>query len=65
MSQEYRVPDDTTVVRKTTMRSDVKRVIVHSRVTEIADDAFRDWSNLAEIVSESNSRLSTSRVMFS
>ena len=57
MSQEYRVPENANVVPKTTMRSDVKRVIVHSRVTEIADDAFRDWSNLAEVVFEPNSRL--------
>ena len=39
------------------MRGDVKRVVVHPGVTEIAADAFRDWSNLAEVVFESNSRL--------
>lgn len=47
---EYRVPESTTVVQKTAMRSDVKRVVVHPGVTEIAADAFRDWSNLAEVV---------------
>lgn len=47
---EYRVPENVTVVQKTTMRSDVKRVVVHPGVTEIAADAFRDWSNLVEVV---------------
>ena len=51
------MPENVDIVPKTTMRSDVKRVVVHCRVTEIADDAFRDWSNLAEIVFEPNSRL--------
>ena len=57
MSQEYRVPENANLVPKTAMRSDVKRVVVHALVTEIADDAFRDWSNLAEIVFEQNSML--------
>ena len=39
------------------MRSDVKRVVVHSMVTEIGNDAFRDWSNLVEVVFEPYSRL--------
>ena len=47
---EYYVPEATTVVQKTAMRSDVKRVIIHPGVTEIAADAFRDWSNLVEVV---------------
>ena len=47
---EYCIPENVTVVQKTAMRSDVKRVVVHPGVTEIAADAFRDWYNLAEVV---------------
>ena len=57
MPQEYHVPENANVVLKTTMRNDVKRVVVHARVTEIADDAFRDWSSLTEVVFEQNSML--------
>ena len=54
---EYRVPESATVVAKTAMRSDVRRVFVPASVVEIADDAFRDWTNLAEVVFAPGSRL--------
>ena len=47
---EYCIPESVAVVQKTAMRGDVKRVVVHPGVREIAADAFRDWSNLTEIV---------------
>ena len=35
----------------------MRTVVVHKNVTEIADDAFRDWANLEKIAFEPNSRL--------
>ena len=54
---EFRVPSYATIVRKTAPRDDVRTVVVHKNVTEIADNAFRDWTNLEEVVFEPNSRL--------
>ena len=56
---EYRIPQYVTVVRRAVPRQDVRRVVVHRGVTAIADDAFRDWANLREIVFEPGSRLET------
>lgn len=50
MEQEYLVPENVTVVQKTAPIKDVCRVVVHSNVGEIADEAFRDWESLSEIV---------------
>lgn len=47
---EYRVPERVTVVQKTVTRDDVERVVLHAGVTEIAEDAFRDWDSLSEVV---------------
>ena len=57
MREDYCVPENVNVVRKTVMRNDVHRVIVHCRVTAIEEDAFRDWSNLTEVIFEPYSRL--------
>ena len=55
---EYRVPPYVTTMKKVgAPRQDVQRVVVHAAVTEIADGAFRDWTNLAEVVFEPGSRL--------
>ena len=59
MEQEYFIPADITVVQKTTPRNDVRRVIVHSNVSEIAEDAFRGWTALVEVVFEPGSRPET------
>ena len=53
----YYVLSPTTTPWDSTPRSDVRRVIVQGDVTEIGDDAFRDWSNLVEIVFEPGSKL--------
>ena len=57
MSQEYRVPENVTVVRKSLARDDVERVILHAGITEIAEDAFRDWDGLREVVFAKGSHL--------
>ena len=55
---EYRIPQYVTVVqREAAPRRNVQRAVVHAGVTEIADDAFRDWTNLVEVVFEPGSRL--------
>ena len=55
---EYRIPQYVTVVqREAAPRRNVQRVVVHAGVAEIADDAFRDWTNLVEVVFEPGSRL--------
>ena len=54
---EYRVPENVTVVQKSLARDDVERVILHAGVTEIAEDAFRDWDSLKEVVFAKGSRL--------
>ena len=56
---EYFVPQDVTVVEKTVPRQDVCRVIVHCGVKAIAEDAFRDWTNLADVAFELGSQLET------
>lgn len=57
MEQEYRVPADITVVQKTALKPDVRTVVIHSKVTNIAADAFRDWENLSRVVFERKSRV--------
>ena len=57
MSQEYRVPKEVTVVRNSFVLDYVRTVVVYTGVTEIADEAFRDWENLAEVVFEPGNRL--------
>lgn len=57
MEQEYRVPGDVTVVEKTAPRDGVCKVVLHSRVTNIAEDAFRGWKGLSEIALTGRSRL--------
>lgn len=55
---EYRVPPYVTTMKKEgAPRQDVQRVVVHAAVTEIADDAFRGWTSLREIIFEPGSRL--------
>lgn len=54
---EFRLPPYVTVMKGEASRLDVRRVVVHAGVTEIAEDAFRDWTGLEEIVFESGSRL--------
>lgn len=54
---EYRIPESVTVVQSTAPRKDVRTVFVHSGVTEIADDAFRGWTALAEVVFAKGSKL--------
>ena len=44
MSQEYRIPDDVTVVQKVGLIAEVQRIIIPKSVEDIADDAFRDWT---------------------
>ena len=46
-----------TVVQKSLVRDDVERVVLHAGITEIAEDAFRDWDSLEEVVFESGSLL--------
>ena len=53
----YRVPAEITVVRNSFVLDYVRTVVVYTGVTEIADEAFRDWGNLAEVVFEPASRL--------
>ena len=55
MSQEYRVPENVTRVEKT--RQDIRRVVIHDKVTSIASDAFRDWAGLEEVVFKGRSSL--------
>ena len=55
MSQEYRVPENVTRVERT--RQDIRRVVIHDRVTDIASDAFRGWAGLAEVVFKGKSSL--------
>lgn len=57
MSTEYRLPPYATVIERSAPRGDVHRVVIHKNVTEIADDAFRGWASLEEVIFESNSRL--------
>ena len=54
---EYHVPQYITVVRGEAPKLDVRRVVIHAGVTEIAEDAFRDWTGLEEVVFELGSRL--------
>ena len=56
---EYRIPQYVTVVEKTAPRQDVCRVVVHRGVTAIAEDAFRDWTSLADVAFELGSQLET------
>ena len=56
---EYVVPRDVTVVEKTVPRQDVCRVVVHCGVTAIAENAFRDWTSLADVAFELGSQLET------
>ena len=55
MSQEYHVPSNVTVVERT--RADVRRVVIHNKITSIAADAFRDWTSLEEVVFAGRSQL--------
>lgn len=54
---DYSVPPYVTVVERTILRLDVRRVIIHRNVTMIAQYVFYNWANLKEIVFESGSRL--------
>ena len=54
---EYRVPENVTVVQKSLARDDVERVFLHAGVAKIAEDAFRDWDSLEEVIFESGSLL--------
>ena len=56
---EYRISQYVTVVEKTAPRQDVCRVVVHCGVTAIAEDAFRDWTSLADVAFELGSQLET------
>ena len=56
---EYVVPRDVTVVKKTIPRQGVCRVVVHCGVTAIAENAFRDWTSLADVAFELGSQLET------
>ena len=57
---DYRVPPYITVVKnEAAPRQDVQRVVVHAAVTEIAEDAFRDWTSLADVAFELGSQLET------
>ena len=56
---EYRIPQYVTVVEKTAPRQDVCRVVVHCGVKAIAEDAFRDWTSLADVAFELGSQLET------
>ena len=51
------MPSYVTVVRKSDTRPDVRRVVIHKNVTEIAEDAFRGWKSLEEVMFEPGSRL--------
>ena len=57
MDKEFRVPAYVVTVQKTVPKQDVTKVFVHSRVTAIEADAFRDWISLEEVVFEAESRL--------
>ena len=57
MPREYRVPSCVTTVQRIDPMNDVRRVVVHSAVSSIAADAFRNWRNLAEIVFAGRSAL--------
>ena len=54
---EFRVPPYVTVMKGEAPLLDVRRVVIHAGVTEIAEDAFRGWTGLEEIVFEPGSRL--------
>ena len=49
------MPSNVTVVEKT--RADVRRVVIHNKITSIAADAFRDWTSLEEVVFAGRSQL--------
>ena len=57
MDKEFRVPAYVVTVQKTVPKQDVTRVVVHSGVTAIEADAFRDWTSLEAVVFEGRSRL--------
>lgn len=54
---EFRVLPYVTVMKGGAPRLNVKRVVVHAGVTEIAENSFWGWTNLEEVVFEPNSRL--------
>ena len=54
---EFRVPLYVTVVRGEAPKLDVRSVVIRAGVTEIAENAFRGWTGLEEIVFEPGSRL--------
>lgn len=55
---EYRIPQYITVMKgETVPRLEIKRIVVHAAVTEIASGAFRGWASLEEVVFEPGSRL--------
>ena len=53
------MPENVAVVQKSLARDDVERVFLHAGVMEIAEDAFRDWDSLQEVVFAKGSRLET------
>ena len=54
---EYRVPPYVTVLKRAFVRVDVRRIVAHAAVTEIADGACWDWAGLEEVVFEPGSLL--------
>ena len=42
------MPSNVTVAERTL--ADVRRVVIHSKITTIAAGAFRSWTNLEEVV---------------
>ena len=42
---------------ETVPRLEIKRIVMHAAVTEIASGAFRGWASLEEVVFEPDSRL--------
>ena len=57
MSKEYRVPESVRVVTRAVPVESVRRVVLHDEVTEIAEDSFRDWTGLREVVFGAGSSL--------
>ena len=61
MDSEYRVPPDVCVIKKVLIpnrpNTVVQKVHIHNRVTAIEAEAFRDWTNLKEIIFEDGSKL--------
>ena len=54
---EYRVSPYVTVLKRAFVRVDVRRIVAHAAVTEIADGACWDWAGLEEVVFEPGSLL--------